>query len=314
MSDVNSKEWQLIEKLLASSITEQRRARRWGIFFKLLTFLYLFFILAIALPGRLDGEHRVTAEHTGLVDVSGIISADDQANADAIVSGLRKAFESQKAKGIVLRINSPGGSPVQSDLVYDEIQRLRTIHSEKKIYAVIGDLGASGAYYIASAADEIYANEASIVGSIGVISAGFGFVGAIEKLGVERRVFSAGDNKAMLDAFSEINEAEASHFETLLTDVHDQFITSVKAGRGERLSEEEQNVLFSGRMWTGRQALELGLVDGLGSAGYVAREVIGAEDIVNYTAKPDPLDMLFNRVGVSVRSLLDTAMQPVRLY
>ncbi len=296
-----TKEWRLIESLLNRSLDEQRRARRWGIFFKCLTFAYLMGIFLMLQPSSLDEGAGADVEHTGLVDVSGVIAADQQANADAIVLGLRRAFKSKRSAAVVLRINSPGGSPVQSDMVYDEIQRLRKQHPDKKLYAAITDVGASGAYYIASAADEIYVADASIVGSIGVISSGFGFVGMLDKLGIERRVYTAGENKGMLDPFLEQSEEELAHFQRLLQDVHAQFIESVRLGRGERLTASNE-ALFNGRMWTGRQSVELGLVDGIGSPGFVAREVVGAEEIVNYTPKPDPVDALFEKFGVMVQS------------
>lgn len=251
------------------------------------------------------GEKKdMNVEHTALVDLVGMIAFDKPANADIVVAGLRRAFESKQAKGIVLRINSPGGSPVQSDFIFDELIRLRAEHAHKKIYAVITDMGTSGGYYIAAGADEIYAADASIVGSIGVVAANFGFVEAISKLGVERRVMTAGESKAMLDPFMDQNPEDIAHFNTLLSDVHEQFKESVKIGRKGRLDLEKESLLFSGRVWTGRQALTLGLVDGIASAGELARDMIEAELIVDYTIKPDPLEAMIRRFSVSLQSML----------
>ena len=212
---------------------------------------------------------------------------------------MRKAFEEEKAKALILRINSPGGSPVQSGYVYDEIVRLRDKHPEKKVYAVIADIGASGAYYIAAAADEIFADKASLVGSIGVTASGFGFVDTMDKLGVERRVYTAGEHKSFLDPFLPVNEKEVGIWQEVLDGTHQQFIRQVEKGRGDRL-KKDNNLLYSGIVWNGEQALEMGLVDGLGSSSYVAREVIGHKDIVNYTVKPNPFDELVGKLGTSI--------------
>jgi protease-4 len=285
----------LIEKLLEKSLDEQAKTRRWGIFFKLLAFAYFAFFLVMMAGQPWGGTPKSSKSHTALVDIKGMIMADQSASADAVASALRRAFEAEKAEGVVLRINSPGGSPVQAGMIYDEIRRLREKHPEKKLYAVITDLGASGGYYIAAAADEIYADKASLIGSIGVISMGFGFTDTMQKLGVERRIFSSGDNKALLDPFLPLNELEVGHFQTVLDHVHRQFIEQVKQGRGERLKSED---IFNGLLWTGEQAVALGLVDGLSSPGGVARDTIGAEDIVNYTVQPNPLHALAGRLGV----------------
>lgn len=295
-----SREWQQIEKLLHRSYDEQRNSRRWGILFKSLTFGYLFLILFLFQSMDVGGGSEVDVEHTALVDLVGTIASDKPANADAIVAGLTRAFEATQAKGVILRINSPGGSPVQSDFIFDALVRLREMNAEKKVYAVISDIGTSGGYYIASGADEIYAADASIVGSIGVIAANFGFVEAMDKLGVERRVIAAGTNKAMLDPFMEENPEDLAHFKTLLTDVHEQFIESVIAERGDKLDMQKKEQLFSGKVWTGRQAVSLGLVDGISSAGELARDVIGAEKVIDYTLKPDPLEAMFRRFSVSI--------------
>ncbi len=298
------KEWQLIEKLLMQQNKESRRARRWGVFFKLLTFCYLFVILFLFTLPNWVGESgpSMGGSHTALVDINGVISDQDVANADTIVTGLRNAFEDENTQGVILRINSPGGSPVQSGYVYDEIMRLKGLYPATKVYAVISDIGASGAYYIAAAADEIYADKASLVGSIGVISSSFGFVDTMEKLGVERRVFTAGESKAFLDPFSPMKEADKEFWQGVLSVTHKQFIEQVKKGRGDRLTSNDK--VFSGLIWTGEQALEIGLIDGLGSTGFVAREVIGEENIVDFSLKRTPFEEFADRLGIAAASTL----------
>jgi protease IV len=296
----NEREWKLIEKLLGQAQDEHRKSRRWGIFFKILTFVYLFVLLYIMLPGKAGETMKTAEEHVGFVDVSGVIAPDQKASADLIVTGLTRAFEAENSKAIVLKINSPGGSPVQSNQVYGAIKRLRAEYPEKKVYAAITDLGASGAYYIASAADEIYADPASIVGSIGVIMAGFGFQEAAEKLGVERRVLTAGENKAVMDPFSPINPEDRQHMQAMLDEIHQQFITAVKNGRGDRLKADTHPEIFSGLFWTGEKAMDLGLVDGLKSPGDVARDVVELEEMVNYSASRSPFEEFVRRFGVSI--------------
>ncbi len=294
-----AKEWKLLEKVVLSVNSEQRSARRWGIFFKLMTFAYLFVALLIFMPSNVGKGAAVVGEsYTALVEVKGVIAAGEEASADAIVTGLREAFESEGTKAVLLRINSPGGSPVQSGYVYDEIKRLRALHAEIPVYAVISDLGASGAYYIAAAADKIYADKASLVGSIGVVGSGFGFVDVMKKVGVERRQFTSGEHKAFLDPFTPLDEEEKVFWEGVLATTHQQFIEQVKLGRGDRLKDDPK--LFSGLVWTGEQALGLGLVDELGSSSYVAREVVGHENIVDFTPRPDPFENLMGQLGVSV--------------
>ncbi|MBK1871979.1 MULTISPECIES: S49 family peptidase [unclassified Marinobacter] len=292
------RDWKLIEKLVMSLQSEQRRSRRWGIFFKFLTFAYLFALLAIVWSPLGGGLEATTSEHTAVVEINGPISADEIASADNIVGSLRSAFEQENALAVILRINSPGGSPVQSGYIYDEIKRLRGEYPEKKVYAVISDIGASGAYYIAAAADEIYANRASLVGSIGVVAGGFGFTGAMDKLGVERRLYTSGDNKAFLDPFSPEQEGEVVFWQSVLENTHQQFIAAVKKGRGDRLADDER--LFSGLVWSGEQALELGLIDGLGSTSYVAREIVGQEELVDYSRRKGALRDLVDQLGVSL--------------
>lgn len=301
----DDKSWRLLEKAVLAGVQEQRRARRWGIFFKLLTFLYLFGALLMFSP--LFDLQKTAARgetHTALVEVRGMIADNEAASADNVVSSLRAAFEDPKTKGVVLRINSPGGSPVQSGYIYDEIRRLRGEHPDTKVYAVITDLGASGAYYIASAADEIYADKASLVGSIGVTAASFGFVDLMGKLGVERRVYTSGEHKAFLDPFQPQKDDETRFWQGVLDTTHRQFIESVKKGRGDRLKVDGHPELFSGLVWSGEQALELGLVDKLGSTSYVAREVIGAKEIVDYTKQDTPFDRFAKRLGASMAEQL----------
>jgi len=292
----SNKEWQLIEKVVGSINSEQKTARRWGIFFKLATFAYLFIALIMLAPKDLDAEKiALSGEVTAVVEIKGVIADGKDASADVIVTGLRNAFETSGVKAVVLRINSPGGSPVQSGYVYDEIKRLRSLYPETPVYAVISDIGASGAYYIAAAADAIYADKASLVGSIGVVGSGFGFVDAMEKLGVERRQFTSGEHKAFLDPFTPLNKEQKQFWQGVLATTHNQFIEQVKKGRGDKLAQDAK--LFSGLVWTGEQALELGLIDGLGSTSYVARELVGAEEIVDFTPQPSPFESLVGRLG-----------------
>ncbi|AIZ32184.1 S49 family peptidase [Pseudomonas parafulva] len=299
------KSWKLLEKTLLASVQEQRRARRWGIFFKLLTFIYLFGILFLFSPFMdMESTASRSASHTALVEVRGVIADQEAASADNIIKSLREAFKDAKTKAVVMRINSPGGSPVQAGYVYDEIRRLRAEYPAIKLYAVITDLGASGAYYIASAADEIYADKASLVGSIGVTAAGYGFVGAMEKLGVERRAYTSGEHKAFLDPFSPQKPDETAFWQGVLDTTHNQFIAMVKQGRGDRLKDKEHPELFSGLVWSGEQAKALGLVDGLGSASYVARDVVGEKELVDFTVQESPFDRFSKRMGASVAERL----------
>ncbi|GLX12813.1 peptidase [Pseudomonas straminea] len=300
VSESDPKSWKLLEKTLLASVHEQRRSRRWGIFFKLLTFIYLFGALALFSPLISNQGSGSSSPHTAVIEVRGMIADKEAASADNIVGSLRAAFKDPNTKGVILRINSPGGSPVQSGYVYDEIRRLRGENPNIKVYAVISDLGASGAYYIASAADQIYADKASLVGSIGVTAASFGFVDTMEKLGVERRVYTSGEHKAFLDPFQPQKDEETRFWKTVLDTTHKQFIDSVKKGRGDRLKDAEHPELFSGLIWSGEQALSLGLIDGLGSTSYVAREVIGQEEMVDFTVQESPLDRFTKKLGASV--------------
>lgn len=294
------RQWQqdLLNRLAFASVNEQRRARRWSILFKTLLFVYLFSILFLYRPGAWEAEKLVTGDHTALVELEGVIAADTAASADTIITGLRDAFESSHVKGVILRINSPGGSPVQSGYINAEIRRLREEHPDIPLYAVVTDICASGGYYVAVAADEIYADKASIVGSIGVRMDSFGFVDAIDKLGIERRLLTAGEHKGLLDPFQETRPEEVAHVQGLLDNIHAQFIATVKEGRKDKLVDDP--ALFSGLFWTGEQGVELGLVDGLASASQVARELIGAEEIVDYTPRPDFLERFSERFGVAM--------------
>jgi protease-4 len=306
----NNWEKDVLEKIATEGLKEQRRARRWGIFFKLLTFGYLAILLIMLFPG--EARHpgiKPGEKHTALINLKGIIAPGSEASADRIVSGLRQAFENKHTAGVILRINSPGGSPVQSGYIYDEILRLREKYPEIPLYAVITDICASGGYYVASAAEKIYADQASLVGSIGVRMDNFGFVEAMKKLGVERRTLTAGKNKAMLDPFAPVDPTVTTHMQGLLENVHNQFINAVKQGRGDRLKDVDG--LFSGLIWTGDQGVEIGLVDELASSSQVARDVIGAENIVDFSLEPDFFERFADRVGsAGARVLLETSWLP----
>jgi protease-4 len=297
-------EWHrdLVNRLAFASLNEQRRTRRWNVFFKVLLALYLGAILLLYWPGEWPDTAVSGEKHTALVELKGIISDEAEASADNVISGLRDAFEDDNTAGVILRINSPGGSPVQAGYIYDEMKRLREKYPDIPLYAVVTDMCASGGYYVAAAADEIYVDKASIVGSIGVRMDSFGFVGTMDKLGVERRLYTAGESKAFLDPFLPSKAADVAHIETLLVDIHEQFINAVKDGRGDRLKQSED--MFSGLIWTGKESLDMGLVDGLGSSSYVAREIIEAEEIVEFTAEPDLLERLSDRLGIGVARAL----------
>jgi protease-4 len=300
-----SPEWEraLITRLAVEHLREQRRARRWGIFFKSLILIYLIALLVAAYSQDLLSRVSTTESHTALIDIEGLIAPETDASADRVVSALRDAFEAEHVKGIVLRINSPGGSPVQAGYINDEIRRLKAKYKKDKdkempVYAVASDLCASGGYYVAVAADAIYADKASLVGSIGVRIGSFGFEEAMRSLGVERRLLTAGENKGILDPFSPLPEGQRDFLQGVLNDLHAQFIAAVQQGRGERLKGGEE--VFSGLFWSGQEALELGLVDALGTASSVARDVIGAETMVDYTRKRDLFEELSRRLGTGV--------------
>lgn len=287
----------VLERVLMATVKEQRAARRWRIFFRLSTIfliVVLFFTLFDFKP-----EGAITANrHTAMVTLEGEIAAGTPAGAESINASLKAAFEDANAAGVILKINSPGGSPVQAGLINDEIQRLRAVYPSKPLYVVIEEICASGGYYVAAAADKIYVDKASIVGSIGVLMDGFGFTGLMDKLGIERRLYTAGENKGMLDPFSAESPRQKAFAEEMLREIHQQFIDVVKAGRGDRLKDDPQ--IFSGLFWSGQRSVELGLADELGSADYVAREVIKAEDIVDYTVKENIAERVVKRFGAAV--------------
>jgi protease IV len=294
----NNNQWQqqTIEKLALSGLKEQQTARRWSIFFKLLTFAYLLFIL-IAAFGWFSGK-GASGPHTALIEINGVIEAGGEVNADSVISSLAEAYESAGTKGIILRFNTPGGSPVQSGIINDEIVRQKKLHPKIPVYGVVEDICASGGYYIAAATDKIYVDKGSIVGSIGVLMDGYGFTEVMKKVGVERRLLTAGENKAMLDPFSPVNEKHKAMAQTMLNEIHEQFKTVVRNGRGARLKETPE--VFSGLFWSGEQSIKLGLADALGSADYVAREVIKQEEIVDYTYQETVVDRFAKRFGASM--------------
>lgn len=308
-SSSRSESWerQTIKELANGALVEQRRTRRWSLFFRFLLVAYIGFVTLMAFRNHLFPDTTVSEDHTAMLVLSGAIAADgDGITSRAVLPSLRDAFEDETAKAVVLSINSPGGSPVQSGIIYDEIVRLRGEYPDKKLYAVVQDMAASGGYYIASAADEIYVDKASIVGSIGVITNGFGFVGTMEKLGVERRMITAGENKGMLDPFSPSRESDVEHMRTLVGDIHEQFKSVVTKGRGDRLKDNGE--IFSGKFWTGDQAIALGLADGLGSVDYVARDIVGVEEVIEYGPQKSLLDQIASQVGVSFYHAVKTDM------
>ena len=300
----------MLEKLALASLAEQRATRRWRTFTRL---AWLAFFIALIWFG-MTREMSTTSKsgpHTAVVDIKGEIASGAEASAEFVIASLRSAFEDEGSKAVVLLVNSPGGSPVQAGIINDEIVRLKAKHG-KPLYAVVEETCASAAYYIASAADEIYVDKASIVGSIGVLMDGFGFTGTMEKLGVERRLLTAGENKGFLDPFSPQTEQQLVYAQAILDQIHQQFITVVKAGRGERLQDNPE--IFSGLFWTGQQAIELGLADKLGSLDFVAREVVQAEEIIDYTRRENVAERLAKRFGAAMgvgaaRALQSTATQ-----
>ncbi len=289
--------WDQTLALFARDYLADRRAeRRWRVFFRLMWLTLLALAFWALLTAR-DHAAAPSGPHTALVEVRGEIASDTEASAEVLVAALKAAFEDSGALAVVIRFNSPGGSPVQAGIINDEIRRLKALH-KKKVYAVIEESCASGAYYIAVAADEIYADKASIVGSIGVLMDGFGFTGTMEKLGVERRLITAGDNKGIGDPFTPMSEKHRAYTQTMIDQIHLQFIQMVKEGRGKRLKVSPDT--FSGLFWNGEEAVRLGLVDHLGNLDYVAREVVKAEDIIDYTPKDNVAERLAKRFGASV--------------
>ncbi|MDN3525466.1 signal peptide peptidase SppA [Halomonas sabkhae] len=303
----------ILDRWIDGVLVEQRRSRRWKLFFRFVLALLVLASLSITFAGLFMAQDVGQAEgpHLGVVEVEGVIDRESPASAERVIDGVQRAWGAPDARAVVLHIDSPGGSPVQSQRIYNEIMRLRD-SGDKPIIAVVEDIGASGAYYIASAADDIVAAPASLVGSIGVIHAGFGFQQAIERLGVERRVFTAGENKDFLDPFAAVEPEQRRFWQEVLTTTHQQFIEDVKAGRGGRLSDDER--LFSGLIWTGEQGVELGLVDRLGSLDGEARRLLDDVNLHNYTPRLDPFERLSRRFGNVMASVLglSSAETPVR--
>jgi len=305
-------EREVLEKLALAAITEQTRARRWSVFFKSLMFVYLIAVFGVAMYPKLSKDIGVDGkDHTAVIDVVGMIAEGKEANADSIIESLRNAVKDKHTKGIILHANSPGGSPVQSSYVYEEIRKTKKEHPELPIYAVVSDICASGCYFIVSASDKIFVNPSSLVGSIGVLMDGFGFVDGMQKLGVERRLFTAGAHKAMLDPFSPSKEDETQYIQGLLNQVHQQFIGAVKAGRGDRLKENPD--MFSGLVWTGEEGVKLGIVDGVGNQDYVAKELIGAETQVDFSRQEHLLDKIAGKLGASFGQTIGSLVQGVSL-
>ena len=285
-----------LEQFARAYLRDRRSERRWKTFFRLL-WLLLFIAIAFGIFAERRGAVTPSGPHTALVELKGEIAADADASAENIVAGLKSAFEDGGSRAVVLRINSPGGSPVQAGIINDEMRRMKAKY-HKKLYVVVDETCASAAYYIAAAADDIYVDKASVVGSIGVLMDGFGFVGAMQKIGVERRLLTAGDNKGMLDPFSPLTDKDRAYAQTLLEEVHQQFIKVVRDGRGKRLKETPET--FSGLFWTGQDAVKLGLADHFGNLDYVAREVVHAEEVIDYTPKENVAEKLAKRLGASI--------------
>lgn len=303
----------MIEKLAFAAITEQKRTRRWGIFFKCLLFLYLVVVAGIAVFPKLKDDFGATSEdHTAIVDIVGMIAESKEANAADIIESLRDAVKDPHTKGIILHANSPGGSPVQSSYVYDEIRKIKKEHPKLPVYAVVSDVCASGCYYIAAAADKIFVNQASLIGSIGVLMDGFGFVDIMQKMGVERRLLTAGAHKAMLDPFSPPKDDETRYMQGLLDQVHQQFISAVKTGRGDRLKETPD--MFSGLVWTGEAGVKLGLADDFGNEDKVAKDLIGAEKQVDFTRQERLIDRIAGKLGATFGQAIGSLVQMPALH
>ncbi|HTN28092.1 MAG TPA: S49 family peptidase, partial [Burkholderiales bacterium] len=286
----------VLERLAMEALKEQRRSRRWGIFFKLLTFAYITFAVLVLVDWKSPGGKE--GRHTALVEVSGLIAPGSDSSAEKVITALNAAFKDKGTQGVVLRINSPGGSPVQSQTIYDEMRRLRQKYPQIPLYAVVEDLCASGGYYVAVGADRIFVSKSSIVGSIGVRLDSFGVTGLMEKIGVERRLLTAGENKGMLDPFLPVDEKQKEYALKMIQEVHQQFIGDVRAGRGKRLKENEDT--FSGLIWTGAKSVELGLADAFGSLDFVAREIIKAEELVDYTRRENVAERLAKKFGAAI--------------
>lgn len=292
----------LINRVAVEFLRQQQRARRWGLVLKVGLLAYVILLSVTLVVDGLGDSMGATGEHAALIKVEGLIADKTSASAERIIEGLHQAFEADKVKAIILSINSPGGSPVQSGYVFDEIRRLREIYPDRPVYAVAADVCASGAYYIASAADAIYVDRATLIGSIGVRMDSFGFQRALDELGIQRRLLTAGEHKGILDPFSDFDDWDREFIQGLLDNLHQQFITAVKEGRGDRLQGGDE--LFSGLFWTGQESLELGLSDGLGSAASVAREIVGTEKVIDYSQQRDLLERFAERVGTTLANRL----------
>lgn len=303
-------ERETLREVLLEHVNEQRRARRWRLGMRL-GVLALVILAAFAIPRcQMADSTEETGPHTAQVWLEGPIMADTQASADQVISGLRRAFEAHNVQGVVLRINSPGGSPVHSRQIHEEIRALREAHPDVPLHAVIEDIGASGAYYVASAAETIHVDRASLLGSIGVVMGSFGVEEAMEKLGIERRIYTAGENKAFMDPFAPEKASHVEHLQNMLDQIHEQFIEAVLDGRGDRLaSNDPTHELFSGLVWTGEESIELGLADEIGSIRSVARDVFEAEDVVDYTAKRSLLARLADRLGASAGRAIHASLR-----
>src|SRR5438270_6073515 len=310
MTDSTNPNWEreLIAKLAHDALIEQRRRRRWGIFFKLLTFAYVTFLLVVMVDWSSRADFAAGKKHTAMVELNGIIAPGADASAERVTLALQASFKDKNTQGVVVRINSPGGSPVQAQTIYDEMRRLRKKYPDIPLYAVVEDICASGGYFVAAGADRIYVSKSSIVGSIGVLMNGFGFTGLMDKLGIERRRITAGENKGMLDPFSPLEEKDKNYVTGMMKDIHQQFISVVKEGRGKRLKETPD--MFSGLFWSGEKSVELGLADGFGSLDSVARDLIKAEDIVDYTQKEGVAEKLARRFGAeAARAIAEFALR-----
>ncbi|MCX7068086.1 MAG: signal peptide peptidase SppA [Methylococcales bacterium] len=301
-------EREVLEKVALAAITEQTRARRWGVFFKSLTFLYLAILMGVALYPSMKKEIGVDGkDHTAVVDIVGVIAEDKEVNAENVIKSLRAAVKDKNTKGIILHSNSPGGSPVQSAYIYDEIRSIKKLNPKLPIYAVVGDMCASGCYYIASATDKIFVSPASLVGSIGVIMDGFGFVDTMKMVGVEHRLITSGAHKAMLNPFAPSKADETAYMQTLLNQVHQQFIAAVKQGRGDRLKETPDT--FSGLVWTGEEGVKLGIADAFGNDSSVAKDQIGADRLVDFTESEKLIDKFMGKMGASFGHSLSNVLQ-----
>jgi protease-4 len=311
--DSNDSQWErkVLEKVALEAIAEQRRGRRWGIFFKLLGFGYLALILGLLVDWESSDKHPDGTKITALVNLNGVIKAKGDANAEHVISGLQAAFENKNTAGVILRINSPGGSPVQSGIINDEMKRLRAAHPAIPLHVVVEDVCASGGYYVAAAADKIFVDKASIVGSIGVLMDGFGFTGTMEKLGVERRLLTAGESKGFLDPFSPQNEQHKDHAKKMLNEIHQQFIDVVRQGRGKRLKETPD--MFSGLMWSGARSIELGLADGYGTVDSVARDVFKAADVRDFSVRQNFAEKFAKQFGADMAESMANVMTRLTL-